>query len=65
MITYNPVTKNGRFEVSGYGKKFTFSAIEIAGAKYKFIQKFNLAYSSDTLQKLTVKVIRPTERVNG
>ena len=65
MITCNPVTKNGKFHVSGYGKDFTFSAIDEASAKYKFIQKFSMIYSSGTLQNLTVKVIRPTERMNG
>ena len=65
MITYNPVVNNGRFQVSGFGKQFTFSAVDEASAKYKFIRKFELIYSSGTLKALTINVIRPTKRANG
>jgi len=70
MITYNPVTKNGRFEINGFDGKRTVSAINEAGAKWKYLRK---AYGKDMngyrynlhVAHLTVKVIRPTERMNG
>ena len=70
MIKYNPVVKQGRFEVSGFDGKRTVTAIDIANAKWKYLKK---AYGKDMngyrynlhVQHLTVKVVTPTERLNG
>lgn len=65
MITYNPVVKNGRFEISGFGHTATFSRCLAGDAKYAFIVKFGLTYDTETMKALTCKVVRQVQRVNG
>lgn len=62
MLHYNPVIKNGKFQCSGLGKKFTFRAIDIAEAKYKFITKFHLGYTNEVWQLIETSIIEPTVR---
>ena len=64
-IRYNPVVKNGRFEVSGFGKSFIFSRCLQGDAKYAFLMKFGFAYTSENMQALTVKVVRQVQRMYG
>jgi hypothetical protein len=41
---YNPVLQNGLFEVTGWGQRKRYRAADVAGAKYKFLERFGPPY---------------------
>ncbi len=70
MITYNPVVKNGKFQVSGFDGTRTVTAMDEANAKWKYLakhygEKMNGFRYNEHVKELKVTVIRQTERMNG
>ena len=60
-LRFDPVVKNGRFAVTYAGKTRTYSAIDAAGAKWKYCQFLGLVHPVDGM---TCEVVSPTIRQN-
>jgi len=57
-MTYNPVVRNGRFEVSNGTTTKTYSAVDEAQAKFKFCKGAGIAFKPGQLSARTVLATR-------
>lgn len=61
MPVFNPVVRNGLFEVSGFGVVKAFRAVDAAEAKFKFA-RFVAREFEDVAREAKVRVVEPTRR---